>query len=48
MEKVIKNCRGVKKCNDSISRTQKENRRKDFRIILGFKKMKYMNQKNAQ
>ena len=37
MEKGIKNCRGVKKCNDSISRTQKQNQRKDFRIILRFK-----------
>ena len=48
MEKVIKNCRGVKKCNDSISSTQKENQRKNFRIILGFKENEIYESKNAQ
>ena len=37
MEKIIKNCRGVKRCNDGINRMQKEQERQDFRIIWGFK-----------
>ena len=35
-EKIIKNCRGVKKCTDGVNRTEKRNQREDFRIILGF------------
>ena len=37
MEKIIKNCRGVKKYNDGVNRLDKEDQRQDFRIILGFK-----------
>ena len=37
MEKIIKNCTGVKRCNDGINRMNKEQERQDFRIILGFK-----------
>ena len=37
MEKIIKNYMGVKKCNDGINRTEKENQRDNLRIILGFK-----------
>ena len=37
MEKIIKNCRGVKKCNDGINRMVKEQQRKRFRVLLGFK-----------
>ena len=37
MEKIIKNCRGVKKCNDSINRMEKENQGGNFRILLKFK-----------
>ena len=37
MEKIIKNCRGVKKRNDGINRIEKEEQRKSFRAILGFK-----------
>ena len=37
MKKIIKNCKGVKKCNDGINRMQKDKEEKDFRIILGFK-----------
>ena len=37
MQKVIKNCRGVKKGNDGINRTEKENQRENFRFPLGFK-----------
>ena len=37
MEKIIKNCRGVKKCNDSINRMKKEEQRENFRSLLGFK-----------
>ena len=36
MERIIKNCRGVKKCNDGVNRTDKRNQREDLRIILGF------------
>ena len=38
MEKTIKNCRGVKKSNDGVDRLDKEDQRRDFRILLGFKK----------
>ena len=37
MEKIIKNCRGVKKCSDGVNSMKKENQRKNFRSILGFK-----------
>ena len=37
MEKIIKNCRGVKKCNDGINRMKKEEQRENFRYLLGFK-----------
>ena len=37
MEKIIKNCRGLKKCNDGVDRLDKEDQRRDFRILLGFK-----------
>ena len=37
MEKIIKNCRGVKKCNDGINRIEKEGQRENFRATLGFK-----------
>ena len=37
MEKIIKNCRGIKKCNDGINRIEKEKQRENFRAILGFK-----------
>ena len=36
IEKIIKNCRGVKKCNDDINRTEKKNQRENFRALLGF------------
>ena len=29
MEKIIKNCGGVKKCNDSVNRMKKEKYRED-------------------
>ena len=37
MEKIIKNCRGVKKCFDGANRIEKENQRENFRSVLGFK-----------
>ena len=37
MEKRIKNCRGVKKCNDGVNRFDKEYQRQNFKILLGFK-----------
>ena len=37
IEKIFKNYRGVKKCNDGINRLDKENQREIFRTILGFK-----------
>ena len=48
IEKIIKNCRGVKKCNDGINRLDKENQRQNFKTILDLKKMKYMKEKNTQ
>ena len=37
MEKIIKNCRGVNKCNDGVNRLDKEDQKQNFRILLGFK-----------
>ena len=37
MEKITKNCRGVKKCNDGVNRLDKDDQRQNFRILLGFK-----------
>ena len=37
MEKIIKNCRGVKKCNDGVNRIQKHKQRENFRATLEFK-----------
>ena len=37
MEKIIKNCRGVRKCNDGTNRMKKEEQRDNFRSLLGFK-----------
>ena len=37
MEKIIKDCRGVKKCNDGINRMKKEEQRENFRVALVFK-----------
>ena len=36
MDKVIKNCRGVKNYNDEINRIEKEKQRENFRATLGF------------
>ena len=40
MEEVIKNCRGVKQCNDDITRVDKEKQIKNFRQLLAFKENK--------
>ena len=37
MKNIIKNCRGVKKCNDGINRMKREKQRENFRSFLGFK-----------
>ena len=37
MEKIIKNYRGVKKCNDGINRMEKVEQRKNFRALSGFR-----------
>ena len=37
IEKVIKNCRGVKKSNDGVNRLDEERSRENFRQLLGFK-----------
>ena len=37
MEKIFKNCRGVKKCNNGVDRSDKEKQRQNFRTLLGFK-----------
>ena len=42
MEEIIKNCRGVKKCNDGINRIKKEEQRENFRSLLGFKEQDIM------
>ena len=37
MQKLIKNYRGVKKCNHVVNRLDKEEQSQNFRILLGFK-----------
>ena len=37
IERIVKNCRGVKKCKDDTDRKEKEKQRENFRILLGFK-----------
>ena len=39
MEKIIKNCRRVKRCDDGLNKLEKEKQRKtkNFGILLGFK-----------
>ena len=34
---IIKNCKGVKRCNDGTNRMKKAHERNDFRMLLGFK-----------
>ena len=36
-EKIIKNCRGVKKTKDGPGRRDREKQRQNFRMLLGFK-----------
>ena len=36
-KKIIKICRVVKQSNDGVNRLEKENKRENFRTILGFK-----------
>ena len=43
MEKITKNCRGVKQCNNGINRMKKEKQRTSFRAALGLKEHKIMN-----
>ena len=35
-EEIIKNCRGVKKNKDNSNRSDKEQQRQNFRLLLGF------------
>ena len=35
-EKIIKNCRGVKKTTGNMSKSDKEKQRENFRLLLGF------------
>ena len=35
-EKIIKNCRGVKKTRDGTNKSNTERQRQDFRLLLGF------------
>ena len=37
MEKIIKNCRGIKQCKNDINKEEKEKKREHFRNLLGFK-----------
>ena len=39
IEKIIKDGKGVKRCDDGINRMEKEKQRENFRIILGFKEI---------
>ena len=48
MEKIIKNCRGVKRSNDGVNRLDKEKNRESFRQLSGLKKMKYIKENNTQ
>ena len=48
MEKVMKNCRGVKKSNDGTKRLDKEKQRKNLDNFWVLKKMKYLKVKNIQ
>ena len=43
-EQIIKNCRGVKQCNDGVNRQDKENQRENLRQLLGFKRQKIIEQ----
>ena len=36
MEEIIKYCRGIKKCDNRVNRTEKNNQRDSFRSLLGF------------
>ena len=36
-EKIIKNCRGVKKCKNSQDKSNREKQRQSSRLLLGFK-----------
>ena len=38
VEKIIKNCGVVKKCNDGKNRNEKERQRQNFKVLLGFNK----------
>ena len=35
-DKIVKNCRGVKKTKDNSNRSNKEQQRQNFRLLLGF------------
>ena len=48
MERVIKNCRGVKKTNDGVNKLDKEKQRGNFRNFWVLKKMNYLKVKNIQ
>ena len=37
IERIVKNCRGVKKCKNDINRGEKEKQRENSRILLSFK-----------
>ena len=54
MEKIIKNCRGVKRCNNGINRMGKEEQREHFIVLLDFKEndirssKEYLTEKNKE
>ena len=48
MEKIIKNCRGVKKCNGGVNRLDKKDQRQNSRTLLGFKENEVYERKNIQ
>ena len=47
IDKIIKNCRGVKKCNDGVNRTKKIIKYKILGLFQDLKKMTYMKAKNG-
>ena len=47
IEKIIKNCRRVKKCNDGMNKMQKEDKRQKFWSLLGFKEHVFESKENS-
>ena len=48
IEEIIKNCRGAKKCNDGVNRTEKNIKETILDPFSDLKKMKYIKARNIQ